>query len=46
VRVLARGGIALDILLPRGAPAGLLAVGTCATALIRPEYVHLFRPAE
>lgn len=42
LRVVAHGSVALDILLARGAAAGGLRAGARATALIRPEHVHLF----
>ena len=42
LRVLARGSIALDILLPRGTDAP----GEAALASVRPAHVHLFRPEE
>lgn len=46
LRVAAHGSIALDILLPRSSPTDGVAAGMSATALIRPEHVHLFRVAE
>ncbi|MGH7082872.1 MAG: ATP-binding cassette domain-containing protein, partial [Acetobacteraceae bacterium] len=46
LRIAAHGGIALDILLARGAAASGLWVGAQTTALIRPEHVHLFPASE
>ncbi|MGH7121393.1 MAG: ABC transporter ATP-binding protein [Acetobacteraceae bacterium] len=46
LRVAGRGGIVLDILLPRSASTRGVVAGATAAALIRPEHVHLFQAAE